>query len=194
MKQNFQILFSVIFLTFFLRGNSQETEVRKNGEIILNKKIEKYKSIDSLDKNYPLNVINHKQRILDFEVTISEGTIKIENLEKKIFGDGGFSVYNFIDTKTKKNLKMEYGSTTHIYKDKNLKEYRNSEIRKITVFFDDNSNADLVKITENQYNNEEVLSSTLYYLNMPQTRDYFQNTETKSLIDEIFQIIKYYKK
>ncbi len=193
MKQHFQILFSIIFLTFFLRGHSQENEVWKNGEIILNKKIENYKSIDSMDKNDPINAI-HKQIILDFEVSITEGSIKVENLEKKVFGTGGFSIYNFIGTKTKKNLKMEYDITTHIYKDKNLKKYQNSEIRKIIIFFDENNNADLVKITENQYNSQEVLSSTSYYLNMPKTEDNYQNSNTNSLIKEVSQIVKNYKK
>ncbi|SEF54718.1 hypothetical protein SAMN05421847_0284 [Halpernia humi] len=115
-KIKYHIISVVILCAFFSNVYSQKIEPWRNGETVLNDKIKKYKSIDSLDYNDPINAL-YKSKNLYFEVSLTEGVINLKNIEKKIFGSGGFSTYKFIDKNSKKTLKTEYNITEHFYED-----------------------------------------------------------------------------
>ncbi|MGX9987591.1 hypothetical protein [Soonwooa purpurea] len=193
MNRGFLILTIIIFFTSFSNFFSQVKHPWKNGEKILNYKIEKYKQIDSLDNYQPMNAIE-QNKILNFEVWRNEGDLEIKNVNEKIYGKGGVNIYNFIDKATKKTLKIEYNVTKHIYIDETYKDYKNSELRKITIFFNEKNEPDFAKIYENQYDNEKVLASAIYYLNLSEEQNYYINSDTKSLIETIKNIVESYKK
>ena len=193
MKIKIRFLFLFVSLTLCSNLYSQSYEPAKDGENLLNQKITKYKDVDSLNYNSPLKAMRQNKE-LTYEVFRSEGDWSIANKVTKVFGTGGVNIYNFKDKETKKTLKIEYNITKHLYRDEHLKNYKNSEIRKIIIFFDRDENPDLVKIYENQYDQEKVLSSEIYFLNISGNIDFYQNSSTKSLRDEISEIIKNYKK
>ena len=193
MKIKIRFLFLIVSLTLCSNFYSQSFEPPKDGENLLNEKIEKYKNVDTLNYNSPLKAIR-QNRELTYEVLRSEGDWSIANKVTKVFGTGGVNIYNFKDKTTKKTLKIEYNITKHIYRDEYLKNYINSEIRKITIFFDGDEKADLAKIYENQYTSEKVLSSEIYFLNLSGNSEIYQSAATKDLHKEIFEIIKKYKK
>jgi len=193
MNRGFLILTIIISFTSFSNFFAQVKHPWKDGSKILNDKIEKYKHIDSLDYYEPINAIKQNE-ILNFEVWRNEGDLEIKNVKESIFGKGGVNIYSFIDKATKKTLKIEYNITKHIYIDEKHKVYKNSELRKITIFFNEKNEPDFAKIYENQYDNVKVLASAIYYLNLSEQQAYYMNSETKSLIETIKNIVETYKK
>ncbi len=187
-----QFLFLILSLSLCSNFHAQSYEPATDGENLLNQKIEKYKDVDSLNYNSPLKAMR-QNRELTYEVLRSEGDWSIANKVTKVFGTGGANIYNFKDKKTKKTLKIEYNITKHIYRDEYLKNYINSEIRKITIFFDSDEKADFAKIYENQYDSGKVLSSEIYFLNLSGNSEIYQSGPTRDFHKEIFEIIKNYK-
>lgn len=184
--------FIIIFI--FISSNifGQNNHPYQNGEKVLNEKIEKYYAIDTLNSYSPIKAIQ-QGKVLDYEVSLIEGEISISNKEKKRYGTGGFSIYKFVNKNTKNVLKIEYKQTKHIYKDTELKNYINSEIQRVIIFFNNDNIPDLAKIYENQYTSDEVLSSEIYYLNLSKSENYYKSTETNSLMKYIQTIISNYK-
>ncbi|MBW8358168.1 MAG: hypothetical protein K0M63_00015 [Weeksellaceae bacterium] len=189
---NFKQILTSNFLLFCSLIFGQQNIHYQNGEKIINEKIEKYHKIDALDYYSPVKA-TLENRTLDFEVYRNEGEMTVRNVEKQIFGNGGMSVYKFVNKETKKLLKIEYYQTKHLYSDQNLKRYLNSEIQKISIFFDENNKPDFAKILENQYTSEKVISSQIYYLNLSEENAYYKSSESEKLIKYIFQIVTDYK-
>ena len=178
-------MFSSIFF-------GQQNHPYQNGEKIINEKIEKYHKIDTLNHYSPVKA-NFESRILDYEVYRNEGEITLKNVEKQIFGSGGFSGYKFVNKQTKNILKIEYNQTKHLYRDQDLKKYLNSENQKITIFFNENNKPDFAKILENQYTSEKVISSQIHYLNLTEEKEYYASSETEKLTKYILEIVSNYK-
>ena len=170
----------------------QQNHPYQNGEKLINVKIEKYHKVDTLNYYSPVKAIL-ENRILDYEVYRNEGEITIKNIEKQIFGIGGLNVYKFVNKQTKNLLKIEYNLTKHLYKDQNKKKYLNSEIQKISIFFNENNEPDFAKILENQYTSEKVISSQIYYLNLSQNNEYYQSSESQNITKYILEIVSNYK-
>ncbi|UZT96984.1 hypothetical protein ODZ84_17505 [Chryseobacterium fluminis] len=150
----------------------------------LSEKIEKYQYIDTLSsKDY-----------LHYSISIKEGNIEMFDKNKKEHGRGGFSVYTYKTTsKPQKLLKSVHKQVVHYNQSKS--QIQNSENIVITIFYDDNRKPDLAKITENHYTADEVLLSSLNYINLPKdieeskkiiyTKEYL-----KGIIDHIFDEVK----
>ena len=175
------IFFSFVFcITIF----GQENFHSQNGEKIINEKIEKYNNSDTLKYGSPLD---------DYEMLIIDGRIIIKNPDKNNFGKGGFSVYKLTNKITGNLIKIEFNQTKHLYKDEDESIYLNSEFQRINIFFNEENIPDFAKILINQYTNEKVISSQIYYLNLTDRNDYFINQTSEKLTKQIFEIIENYK-
>lgn len=171
---------------------AQVSQPYNNGEKIILEKIDKYKSVDTLNYYSPI-IANRENRDLEYEVLRAEGDISINNIDKRNFGSGGLTVYKFVLKQNKKRLKIEYSQTKHIYKDSELKEYLNSEVHKISIFFNDDDKPDFAKIVVTQYEQDKVISSQLNYLNLlADEQNYYRSLETESLINYITKIVSAY--
>lgn len=133
------------------------------------------------------------KRMNNYKQFLAEGSNTIYNKERKQIGDGGFSVYVFSEKSTNKIVKIEYSTTTHIDKS-----FKNSELLKIDIYFDENEVATFSKISEYHYTQHEVISSSEYYINLPKDdkrfdKIYHSNSSLKNRIKEINEIVKNYK-
>jgi len=183
------IIYLFLPLTFFGQTRSHPSN---SAQKVLQEKIASFGFIDS---------INTSQSSF-YSISIAEGRIRIpDSLNKKnIIGSGGFSRYTYrTRDSSKRILKSKHNYTVHYKYDTPDSLTPNTERIEMTIYYDENEEPSLAKFVENHYNNEIVLSSNLYYLNIPKNKTlnetlYYSRLFSRDLVDFIFKQSKIAKK
>ena len=107
---------------------------------------------------------------------ISEGSIKLSDSLKVEIGSGGFSTYTYTNDKTNKIIKAEHNKTVHYKYDVKDSLNANTERLEISLYYE-NDNAYSAEFNETNYDNESVISTNRFYLQLNAKRDeiYYSN-------------------
>jgi len=180
LKNIFLFVFLGISNVIFCQKTPAETAQKE-----LSAKIEKYKYIDTLSsKDYD-----------KVSITIKEGVTQITDKYGKKNGNGGFSIYIYkTNEEPQKLLKSVHHSVVHYEKQKG--QIQNSENIYVTIFYNTEGKPDLAKITEDHYTQDKILSSSLNYINLPESIEEAKKISytkyyTKEVINNLFEEMKF---
>lgn len=127
----------------------------------MNNKIGIYAKLDTLNS----------MQLDNYSINMAEGEIsKHDSLNVEI-GFGGFSGYSYREKTTNKLVMLKYGQTIHYNYHTKDSLKGNTERLEITIYYDKNEKPDLAKIIDSNYNDNESISSNLFYLDLPNSPD-----------------------
>jgi hypothetical protein len=120
---------------------------------------------------------------------LSEGSIKLTDSLKVVIGSGGFSTYTYTNDKTNKIIKAKHNQTVHYKYDVKDSLNANTERLEISIYYK-NEKAYYAEFNEYHYDNEKVISTNRFYLQLNATRDeiYYSNDFQKGITNYILKL------
>jgi hypothetical protein len=152
------------------------------------------KKTDSLIKNsdnseYADKVITRGISEGTSEVTEIQTTDKNETTQPKKVGEGGFTIYTYIQDKTKQIIKAEYNQTVHYKYDVRDSLNANTERLEINIYYQ-NEKAYYAEFNENHYDDKKVISTNRFYFQLNTKREgiYYSNSFQEEIIKYIIEL------
>ncbi|MDT0293978.1 hypothetical protein ACFQ3R_11355 [Mesonia ostreae] len=120
---------------------------------------------------------------------ISEGSIELTDSLKVEIASGGFSTYTYTNDRTNKIIKAEHNQTVHYKYDVKDSLNANTERLEISIYYE-NEKAYYAEFNENHYDNENVISTNRFYLQLNAKRDeiYYSNGFQEKIVKYIIKL------
>ena len=120
---------------------------------------------------------------------ISEGSIQLTDSLKVEIGSGGFSTYTYTNDNTNEIIKAEHNQTVHYKYDVKDSLNANTERLEISIYYE-KEKAYYAEFNEYHYDNENVISTNRFYLQLNAKRDeiYYSNDFQEEITKYILKL------
>ena len=146
---------------------------------------EKAKKTDSII------VVSDKMEYREKYITtgISEGSIQLTDSLKVEIGSGGFSTYTYTNENTNEIIKAEHNQTVHYKYDVKDSLNANTERLEISIYYE-KEKAYYAEFNEYHYDNENVISTNRFYLQLNTKRDeiYYSTSFQEEIVKYILKL------